>query len=136
MGRKKNMSGRAREELVTGIALRYAKAGKKEKGAILDEAVKDTGYNRKYLISKLGRMTFSRTAQGFDGRKEKRAYRKRHGECGKRGRPKEYDETLRASLTAIWEMFDMMCSKRLVKLIHDNITAIASYPPFHVHEGR
>ena len=54
MGRKKNMSGRAREELVTGIVLRYAKAGKKEKGAILDEAVKDTGYNRKYLISKLG----------------------------------------------------------------------------------
>lgn len=135
MGRKKNMSGRAREELVTGIALRYAKAGKKEKGAILDEAVKDTGYNRKYLISKLGRKTFSRTAQGFDGRKEKRAYRKRHGECGKRGRPKEYDETLRASLTAIWEMFDMMCSKRLVKLIHDNITAIASYPPFHVMKG-
>ena len=26
----------------------------------------------------------------------------------------------------------MMCSKRLVKLIHDNITAIASYPPFNI----
>ena len=32
MKRKKNMSRRAREELVTEIALRYAKAGKKEKG--------------------------------------------------------------------------------------------------------
>ena len=135
MKRKKNMSRRAREELVTEIALRYANAGKKEKGTILDEAVKDTGYNRKYLISKLGRKTFSRTAQGFDGRKEKRGYRKRQGECRKRGRPKEYDETLRASLIAIWEMFDMMCSKRLVKLTHDNITAIASYLPFHVMKG-
>ena len=55
MKRKKSMSRRAREELVTEIALRYAKAGKKEKGMILDEAVKDTGYNRKYLIAKLRR---------------------------------------------------------------------------------
>ena len=29
-------------------------------------------------------------------------------------------------------MFDMMCSKRLMKLIRDNITSIASYPPFHI----
>ena len=29
-------------------------------------------------------------------------------------------------------MFDMMCSKRLIRLIRDNITSIAAYPPFHV----
>ena len=119
MKRKKHMSRKAREELVSEIALRYAKAGKKEKGAILDEAVEDTGYNRKYLISKLS----------------KKAYRKKPQPSGKRGRPREYDEALQASLTGIWEMFDMMCSKRLVKLIHDNITAIASYPPFHIRKG-
>ena len=134
MKRKKNMSRRAREELVTEIALRYAKAGKKEKGTILDEAVKDTGYNRKYLIAKLRKKAFSITATGFDGKAKKRAYRKRSDGPRKRGRPKEYDEALRASLTAIWEMFDMMCSRRLVRLIHDNITAIASYPPFHVSQ--
>ena len=26
----------------------------------------------------------------------------------------------------------MMCSKRLIRLIRDNITSIAAYPPFHV----
>ena len=92
--------------------------------------MKDTGYNRKYLIAKLRKKAFSITATGFDGKAKKRAYRKRSDGPRKRGRPKEYDEALRASLTAIWEMFDMMCSRRLVRLIHDNITAIASYPPF------
>ena len=47
------MSRRAREELVTEIAHRYAKTGKKEKGESLTETVKNTGYNRKYLIGKL-----------------------------------------------------------------------------------
>ena len=37
------MSKKARDELVSGIALRYAKADRKGKGIILDEAVKDTG---------------------------------------------------------------------------------------------
>ena len=135
MKRKKHMSRKAREELVSEIALRYAKAGKKEKGAILDEAVEDTGYNRKYLISKLSKKAFAKTAKGFDGKSRKKAYRKKPQPSGKRGRPREYDEALQASLTGIWEMFDMMCSKRLVKLIHDNITAIASYPPFHIRKG-
>ena len=31
-------------------------------------------------------------------------------------------------------MFDMMCSRRLVRHIHDNITAIATYPPFRVSQ--
>ena len=135
MKRKKHMSRKAREELVSEIALRYAKAGKKEKGAILDEAVEDTGYNRKYLISKLSKKAFAKTAKGFDGKSRKKAYRKKPQPSGKRGRPREYDEALQASLTGIWEMFDMMCSKCLVKLIHDNITAIASYPPFHIRKG-
>lgn len=103
-----------------------------EKVKILNKAVDDTGYNRKYLISKLGKKAFTRTAKGFDGKDEKKAYRRRpDGHAKKRGRPREYDETLRASLTAIWEMFDMMCSKRLVSLIHDNITATESYHLFH-----
>ena len=37
MKRKKAMSRKARDELVLGSALRYAKASRKEKGMILDE---------------------------------------------------------------------------------------------------
>ena len=115
------------------IALRYAKASRKEKGMILDEAVKDTGYNRKYLIHKLRGMAFSATISDIGGKKHKVAYKKKQPDMkGRRGRPREYDEALRASIIAIWYMFDMMCSKRLIRLIRDNITSIAAYPPFHV----
>ena len=136
MERKKTMSKRARDELVTGIALRYAKAGRKEKGTILDEAVEDTGYNRKYLIHKLNMKAFSAVRTDIGGRKHKVAYRRRQlGPEGHRGRPRKYDEALRASLVSIWYMFDMMCSKRLMKLIRDNITSIAAYPPFRITPG-
>ena len=133
MKRKKAMSRKARDELVLGIALRYAKASRKEKEMILDEAVKDTGYNRKYLIHKLRGMAFSATISDIGGKKHKVAYKKKLPDMkGRRGRPREYDEALRASIIAIWYMFDMMCSKRLIRLIRDNITSIAAYPPFHV----
>ena len=130
------MSKRARDELVTGIALRYAKAGRKEKGAILDEAVEDTGYNRKYLIHKLNMKASSAVRRDIGGRKHKVAYRRKPPVSdGHRGRPRKYDEALRASLVSIWYMFDMMCSKRLMKLIRDNITSIAAYPPFRITPG-
>lgn len=132
MKRKKTMSKRARDVLVSGIALRYAKADRKGKGIILDEAVKDTGYNRKYLIHKLRGMASSAIRKDIGGREHKVAYRKQPGRAGRRGRPREYDEALRASLVSIWHMFDMMCSKRLMKLIRDNITSISAYPPFRV----
>ena len=133
MKRKKAMSRKARDELVSGIALRYAKASRKEKGMILDEAVKDTGHNRKYLIHKLRGMAFSATISDIGGKKHKVAYKKKHPDMkGRRGRPREYDEALRTSIIAIWYMFDMMCSKRLMKLIRDNITSISAYPPFRV----
>ena len=132
MKRKKTMSKRARDELVSGIALRYAKADRKGKGIILDEAVKDTGYNRKYLIHKLRGMASSAIRKDIGGREHKVAYRKQPGRTGRKGRPREYDEALRASLVSIWHMFDMMCSKRLMKLIRDNITSISAYPPFRV----
>ena len=111
MKRKKAMSRKARDELVLGSALRYAKASRKEKGMILDEAVKDTGYNRKYLIHKLRGMAFSATISDIGGKKHKVAYKKKLPDMkGRRGRPREYDEALRASIIAIWYMFDMMCS--------------------------
>ena len=77
MERKKTMSKRARDELVSGIALRYAKAGRKEKGTILDEAVEDTGYNRKYLIHKLNMKASSAVRRDIGGRKHKVAYRRK-----------------------------------------------------------
>ena len=96
----------------------------RRKGGYRDEAVKDTGYSRKYLIHKLSRMAFCVIRSDIGGKKLKTACKKKRPDMkGRRGRPREYDEALRASIIAIWYMFDMMCS---------NITSIAAYPPFHV----
>jgi hypothetical protein len=39
-----------KKALTREVSKRYQKAGKKEKTAILDELVKTTGYNRKYVL--------------------------------------------------------------------------------------
>ena len=132
MKKGKTMSKGARNELVGQIALRYAKASRKEKKEILDETVKDTGYNRKYLIHKLRLTAFSVSPTDIGGRRVKKSYRKNQRANGKRGRPRAYGKALQSSLASIWEMFDMMSSKRLIKLIRDNIADISSYALFHI----
>jgi hypothetical protein len=44
------LSMQARKALIQEVSKRYQKAEKKEKTVILDELVKTTGYNRKYVL--------------------------------------------------------------------------------------
>jgi hypothetical protein len=41
---------KARQALTREICVRYCKSGKKDKSKILDEFVKNTGYNRNYAL--------------------------------------------------------------------------------------
>ena len=52
--RRKKLSRIARRELLAALRGRYARASKSEKGAILDEFVALSGYNRKYATRILG----------------------------------------------------------------------------------
>ncbi len=79
-------------EYAVAVRDRYRSADKMEKGKILDEFVKVTGYHRKAAIRALlnaPKLT-----------------------CGRRGRPTRYGAVLQP-LRAIWEASDRLCSKRL-----------------------
>jgi hypothetical protein len=87
--------GRIDDKYLKLLKVRYRKAGKKERTAILDEFVSTTGYNRKYAI-------------GLLGGQRKTGQRPIH-----RARPVTYGEEETRALLTLWGLFDGICSKRL-----------------------
>lgn len=85
---------RQKQALSQTIKKRYKKAGKKEKGSILNEFVASTGYNRSYA-----RRLFNNKKRG-----RKKTTRKRE---------KFYDYQVFIALRKIWIAADNICSKRL-----------------------
>ena len=72
------------QEYIKAIRGRYFVAGKTEKGRILDEAVRVTGYHRKAVVRLLGR-------------------REKAGGPYRRGRPRRYGLELAQALKVLWE---------------------------------
>ena len=91
------------KEYVAAIRDRYQKANKKEKGLILDEFVKVTGYHRKAATRLLGK--FNKPAS-------------KH-----RGRQPKYQAVL-TLLKVIWEASDRLCSKRLKPFLPEMIRVL------------
>lgn len=131
-----------KESLARESAVRYAKAGKKQKAKILDEFCATTGYNRKYAIAKLNSLVEIRHAS-FNGRKsvsvklkEKRTTKNRgQNQKRKSAYPKKYGDDVKKSLTKIWLCFGMMCGQRLVVIIRENIDSIAREGGFGITAG-
>ena len=95
------MSPGARMEYLESIVVRYRKASKKQKTAILDEFCQTCGYNRKYAIYLL--YTFKR----FTKPKPK-----------KRGKPSKYNQPdVITPLRRIWLTANLPCSKRLKAIL-------------------
>lgn len=101
------MSPAAKREYLEGIRPRYQRAGKKEKGLILDEFCKVCGYDRKYAIRLIKRTTKL---------KRKRA-----------GRRKVYGREVALVVKEIWLATEQMCSKRLK-------AALPIWLPYYEHE--
>ena len=76
------------EKYLARLRARYGKASKKERGAILDEYVKTTGYHRKYAIGVL------------------RGKRKRAKGPIRRPRRALYGDEEARALLQLWELFD------------------------------
>ena len=70
--RRKSLSRAARRELLTALRDRYVRSTKIDKGAILDEFVALTGYNRSYATRLLG--ATSGTELGPHARSSNRIY--------------------------------------------------------------
>ena len=91
------MSPRSKREYLETVFLRYKRASRKEKTAILDEFCSNCGYHRKYAIRVL------RKFKRFSKPKIK-----------KRGRKPVYDKKiLIIPLKRIWLKANLPCSKRL-----------------------
>lgn len=88
------MSQGSKRELIETVRPRYRRAGKKEKGAILDEFVAITGYHRKYAIRVLNTRV--------------------HKKPFKRPGPQRiYQGEVVTALEYIWEICGQICSRRL-----------------------
>ncbi len=88
------VSKAARKEIVDAVKHRYDQASKLEKGAILDEFSKASGYHRKHAIRLLNLKSGARMTN-----------------LNQSGRV--YDEAVQAALVLIWETADRICGKRL-----------------------
>jgi hypothetical protein len=101
-----------RKRIAETTAGRYRKAGKKEKGAILDEFVELTGFARSYaalVLRNQGRVV-----------QVNRKLRVR-GDVGKKlprpGRGPIYDEQTVKVLVQVWRIMDYICGKRLAPVL-------------------
>ena len=87
-----------RNELVAVTAERYARAGRRERGLILDEFAAVTGFHRKHATRLL--------RAGL-----------RKAQCGPRPGRRVYDAAVREALIVLWEASDRVCGKRLRPLV-------------------
>jgi hypothetical protein len=96
----------ARRQYLDQIRREYARAGKAEKGKLLDEAERRTGLHRKYLIRWLGNEN-----NGVD----------RKGGKPQRKRVRKYGAAVMTALVQLWELFDYPCGQRLAPALRTEV---------------
>ncbi len=99
------MSERAVAEYAAAVRERYRRARKGEKGRILDEFCRVTGYHRKAAIRVLGRTPGRRAV-------------------GRRGRPRRSGLALVGPLEVAWEAADRPCGKRLAPFLGELVDTL------------
>jgi hypothetical protein len=98
-----NMS--QRQAVTKELKLVYQKAGKKEKGEIIDRLAELTGYHRYYAAFKLSRPWIKR----------------RRRRLPVSSRPRIYDHAVFHALRKIWVIYDGICSKRLIPTLPEAV---------------
>lgn len=101
------MTKKAKRELLEAVRPRYLKAGKGEKGRILDEFVAATGYARKYAIHLL-----------------KNGAPRRSKKSGRIGRRPTYGRDVVAALEKVWQASGRICGKRLRPFMAEMVAAL------------
>lgn len=97
------MDMHSRTQYLKRLQQRYFQChSKKGKTSILNEYCKNTGQNRKYVISRINSSFSSRPKE-------------------KRKRKRIYDGYLKAALTKVWEIFDYPCGQRLAPLLKTEV---------------
>ena len=124
------LSMQEKKALTREISKRYQKAEKKEKTEILNELVKTTGYNRKYVLHILA--NWGRTVvASIDGKTAKVT-----ASPGKRrkggGRKPKYSGDFAIALRRIWAFFSYRCGKILAPFMREQMGFLEH--PFRITE--
>jgi len=96
----------ARREVVSAVAERYRLAGRVEKGRILDELTAVTGWHRKHAVRVLRVKLPTQAAVP---------------------RKRRYNDVIRDAVTALWEVSDRLCGKRLKVMIPALLPALEQH---------
>jgi hypothetical protein len=96
------------EEYTEAVRGRYLKAGRVEKGRILDEFVRVTRYHRKAAIRLLHRKRMSGTGK-------------------RRGRRRQYGSEVVDALRRVWEASDRLCSRRLQPFLGEMVRVMCRH---------
>jgi hypothetical protein len=96
------MDMKSRKQYLQTLLDRYLKARKRQKGAILDEFIRNTGQNRKYIIRKLSDLATGKT----------KAIKKRAA---------VYGREVRIAVETLWRIFDYPCGQRLRPVIRTEL---------------
>jgi len=124
--RKVALDMATRIQITKEVSERYRRAQKKEKGKILDEFCKLTGYNRKYAGRTLRKHSKLKACKRRPGKKLKVRYG--------RGRKPIYTNDVRKALVKIWAILDCPCGKRLVAAIPDTLKALEKFGEIKLKE--
>lgn len=119
-----------RKRIAEATAGRYRKAGKKEKGAILNEFVELTGFARSYaalVLRNQGRVVPVNRKLRVRGDVGKRLAR--------RGRGRTYDEQTVKALVQVWRIMDYICGKRLAPVLAEIVERLRRHNELRCDAG-
>lgn len=114
---------RQRKAVTQQLAGQYQKARKKDRGRMLDQFVRITGYRRSYaayLLANWGR----RTVLVLNGKRVVFIFGTPTKDATRQGRPRTYDEHTGSILKRFWAISDGLCGKRLAAALPDLIDAL------------
>ena len=117
------LSMNERKAVTREVGKRYQKARKREKGRMLDEFTKLTGYTRcyaSYALRNLGRKVILKTKWGerivLTGNMQRKVKRKK--------KERIYDQKVFMALRKIWEIEDYICGKRLAPYMKEIVPVL------------
>lgn len=111
------MDMNSKKQYLKELQKEYLKANKKQKGILLDEAMKRTGQARKYLTRKLSAKT-----------------RWNKPERSRTTRPRQFGSDLTIHLVKIWDIFDKPCGQRLAPMIKEELERLRQFREVNVNK--
>ncbi len=131
-GNLMSLSLRERKAAVREVSKRYQKASRKEKGKILDEFVKLTGYTRcysSYVLRSFGKkIKININGKNIILLADNRIKQRRRNN-------RKYDESVLKALKYLWRLSDYLCGKRVAEYIKETLPVLERFDEIKLDEN-